>query len=137
MGVYDQLNQLNHKPANSPSPQDEPENEVPKQHGSNVDDTVVSRHHDTVIPRDHDTMEDDNLVQVRNAVKQLGKEAATYRFTTAEKSLLAELIFNYRKLGVRTSENEIARIAINYLLLDYKQNGEFSVLHQILMTLHQ
>lgn len=137
MGVYDQLNQLNHKPANPPSSQDEPENEVPKQPHSEVDDTVVSRHHDTMIPRHHDIMHDALIPDIRHAVKQLGKEAATHRFTAAEKKALAELIFTYRNLGVRTSENEIARIAINFLLLDHKQNKDKSVLHQILIALHQ
>ncbi len=137
MGVYEELNQLNHKPPHPPTPQEKSEKEPPEQPDSPMDDTTVSRHHDTVIPRHHDTMNDTGVVQIRNAVKQLGKEAATHRYTAAEKKALAELIYAYRNQAVRTSENEITRIAINFLILDHKRNGDKSVLHQIMMALHQ
>jgi hypothetical protein len=45
------------------------------------------RNHDTIIPQ----AEDDIFNVVRKAVKQIGKEAATHRFTLDEKNLLAEL----------------------------------------------
>lgn len=45
--------------------------------------TVPPSNHDTVIPRNQDTNNDDYVEVVRKAVKQLGKEAATYRFTQA------------------------------------------------------
>jgi hypothetical protein len=51
-------------------------------------DTVIPRHHDTALstmpPRNHDTVvahADDILDVVRKAVRQIGKEAATHRFT--------------------------------------------------------
>src|SRR4051794_25454102 len=47
------------------------------------------------------------LQTVRRAVKQLGKEAAIYRFTQDEKKALREIVYTYRERGVKTSENEI------------------------------
>ena len=69
---------------------------------------------------------------VRKAVKQIGKEAATHRFTLEEKNLLADIEYTYKRRGIRTSENEITRIAINYLIEEYRQNGEQSILAKIL-----
>lgn len=94
-------------------------------------DTMTPRYHDTVIPRYHDAVE-----AVRQAVKETGKEAATHRFTVAEKRAVAEIIFAYSQQGIKTSENEIARIAINYLIADYRENGEESVLAQVLSKLN-
>src|SRR4051812_43125171 len=51
-------------------------------------DTMTPRHHDTTASRHHDTTipeQDTDIFEfVRKAVKQLGKEAATHRFTLAE-----------------------------------------------------
>lgn len=90
-------------------------------------------HHDTVIPRHHDT----TVESIRKAVKQFGKEAATHRFTREEKQQIAELIFNYSGKGIRTSENEIARIAVNFLVEDHRQNGKDSILDQVLKLLNE
>ncbi len=38
--------------------------------------------------------------------------------------------------GARTSENEITRIAVNWILLDYQKHGPRSVLTQLLASLH-
>ena len=89
--------------------------------------------HDTVIPRHHDT----TVESIRKAVKQFGKEAATHRFTREEKQKIAELIFAYSSKGIRTSENEIARIAVNFLVEDHKQNGKDSILDQVLKLLNE
>jgi mitochondrial fission protein ELM1 len=114
-----------------------------------INDTPVSRHHDTVIPRYHDTMQPrhhDTVIprfngaiieQVRKAVKEYGKEAATHRFTDTEKKEIADLIYTYKSNGIKTSENEVTRIAVNFILEDYKENGENSVLHNILKALNR
>ena len=94
---------------------------------------MTPRYHDTTVstmpPRNHDTMvppvDDDIFDVVRKAVKQIGKEAATHRFTLDEKNLLADIEYTYKRQGIRTSENEITRIAINYFIEDYRKNGEF------------
>ena len=99
-------------------------------------DTAIPRHHDTTVatmpPRYHDTI----IETVRKAVKEFGKEAATHRFTLEEKKAIADLIYSYKRRGVKTSENEIARIAINFIIKDYEENGENSVLHQALEALN-
>jgi hypothetical protein len=104
-------------------------------------DTVIPRHHDTMTPRYHDTVIPQAPVEiislVRKAVKEFGKEAATHRFTEMEKREIADLIYTYKNRGIKTSENEITRIAVNYIVEDYKENGENSVLHKILQALNE
>lgn len=131
MGVYDRLSQLSREQSVSKTVKPEEKKTV----------VLVSRDHDTVIPRHHDTIppadEDPIINAIRLAVRQLGKEAATHRFTTAEKQAVAEIIFAYRAQNIRTSENEIARIAINFIVNDHAQKGAESVLHRSLKALHQ
>lgn len=106
-------------------------------------DTTTPRHHDTVIPRHRDTTAAaarhatplTAIEYARRAVKQLGKEAATHRFTLEEKRALKAIEHAYQERGVRTSENEITRIAINYILHDYHTNQARSVLAQVLALL--
>ena len=73
---------------------------------------------------------------MRAAVKLIGKEAATYRFTAEEKKALADLVYTYKRQGIRTSENEITRISVNFILADYEANGENSLLHKVLSALN-
>lgn len=86
---------------------------------------------DTVIPRYRDTTLD--FIQAR--VTEFGKEAATYRFTTTEKQALNKLIYAYRGRGVRMTENELLRIALNALLHDHQQRGDQSLLAAVLRRL--
>jgi len=96
-------------------------------------DTTVSRYQDLMTPRVHGV----EIELVRKAVKEFGKEAATHRFTEAEKKEIADLIYTYRNRSIKTSENEITRIAVNFVMEDYKENGENSVLHKILEALNE
>lgn len=102
--------------------------------------TVIPRNRDTTTPSNHETMPPryhDTIIElVRKATKELGKEAATHRFTVQEKQAVADIIYTYKSQGVRTSENELARIAINFLIHDYKENGENSVLDKVLQALN-
>lgn len=95
-------------------------------------ETTTPRNHDTTIPRYHDTA----VEAIRKVVKEFGKEAATHRFTAREKEAIAEIIYIYKGKGVRTSENEIARIAINWLIGDYHHNKENSILELVLQALN-
>lgn len=79
----------------------------------------------------------DTLETVRRRVRALGKEAATYRFTQDEKRTLAEIVYAYKGQGIRTSENEITRIALNYLIEEYQQNRATSILAQVLALLNR
>jgi len=91
-------------------------------------------------PRNHDTTvsryDDDLIEQVRKAVKEFGKEAATHRFTLDEKKAIIDIIYAYKNLGLKTSENEITRIAVNFIVNDYKQHGENSILARALKALN-
>jgi hypothetical protein len=69
---------------------------------------------------------------IRKAVKGVGKDSATYRFTPEEKKAMLEISFSYKMQGYKTSENELVRIAINFILEDQKQNGRNSVLQKVL-----
>ena len=97
-----------------------------------VGDTVIPRYHDTMTPRYNDTI----IELVRRGVKDFGKEAATHRFTLLEKKALADIIYTYKSRGVKTSENEITRIAVNFLVEDFRDNGETSVLAKTLKALN-
>jgi hypothetical protein len=127
-----------------PTPPAPPEKTPQQPAKPQTNDTVIPRHHDTVVstmqPRHHDTPipqdDGDILDVVRRAVKQIGKEAATHRFTLDEKNLLADIEHTYKRQGIRTSENEITRIAINYFIEDYLKNGESSLLANVLKRLN-
>jgi hypothetical protein len=101
---------------------------------------MIPRHHDTTVSSNRDTTTPiqgiDIFEVVRKAVKQIGKEAATHRFTIDEKNLLADIEYTYKRRGIRTSENEVTRIAINYIVEEYRQNGEESILAKILRRLN-
>jgi hypothetical protein len=93
--------------------------------------TKTPRYHDTAIPRNHDDMVD----TVRRAVKSVGKEAATLRLSAEEKRRLSDIIYTYKRQGKRTSETELIRIALNYVLAEYEVDGEASLLARVLDAL--
>lgn len=109
-------------------PKEKKKAKPPSKHG-----TTQPRHHDTTVSRYHDTI----IEVVRKAVKEFGKEAATHRFTAAEKKALADLIYTYKSKGIRTSENEIARIAVNFIVHDHREDGENSILDRVLRALNE
>ena len=110
-------------------------NEMPvsNNNGGQENKPVQGDHQDTMPPSNHDT----SIELVRKAVKIVGKEAATYRLTKNEKQELLEIIFAYRSQGTKISENEIARIAINYLITDYKSKPVKSILQEVMDALNQ
>ena len=97
-----------------------------------ADQEVVISNQETVIPQHQDT-----ISSIRKAVRELGKEAATHRFTQEEKQKIADIIYMFRQSKIRTSENEIVRIAINYILEDHQNNSATSILSQVLDQLNQ
>jgi hypothetical protein len=68
-------------------------------------------------------------------VKSVGKEVTFVRLTLEEKNQLVDIAYTCKRQGIKTSENEISRIAINFLLEDYKTNGEASILAKVLASL--
>ena len=114
---------------------------------------MTPRHHETTAPRRETIKEPSDPAQkqdvtsedmtaatletIRKTVRQIGKEAATHRFTTEEKNVLTDIVYTYTRQGYKTSENEVTRIAVNWLVLDYQERGEQSVLARMLEALHK
>ena len=90
---------------------------------------------DTTIPRQRGVITASTVRSLRKAVRVIGKEAATHRFTSQEKDHLADIVYTYGRQGYRTSENEVVRIGVNWLIVDYQENGRQSVLHKALKAL--
>jgi hypothetical protein len=86
----------------------------------------------STLARNQDSM----LEKIRKTVKSLGKEVAFTRVTPEEKGKLADIVYTYKRQGVKTSENEINRIAINFLIEDYTKNGKESVLAKVIEALN-
>jgi hypothetical protein len=74
--------------------------------------------------------------KIRKNVKQLGKESAFCRFTEEEKSALGDIVYKYKRNGIRTSENEVVRIAVNWLLETHRSDEQRSLLTQVLTKLN-
>jgi hypothetical protein len=72
---------------------------------------------------------------VRRVVKAPGKEVSFVRLTPAEKEELAAVVFAFKRQGVKTTETELNRIAINVLLADHRANGDGSLLARVLAAL--
>jgi hypothetical protein len=75
------------------------------------------------------------IEEIRRTVKVPGREVSYVRLTPEEKGRLADIVYTYKRQGVKTSENEINRIAVNYMLADYQEHGEQSVLGKVLAAL--
>ena len=97
------------------------------------EEIVVSRHHGVMIP----PHEDATIEHIRKAVKEFGKEAATHRFTSAEKRAIANIVHSLNMQGIRTTENTIARIAINFVIDEFNQRGKDSLLGLVLQALNK
>lgn len=85
-------------------------------------------------------IQDDIVETIRKTVKQVGKDTLFVRLTPDEKHQVASVVYAlnemYRGEGRKTSENEIGRIGLNFLLEDYKANGEQSILAKVLVALN-
>lgn len=80
---------------------------------------------------------DDRVIEtVRKTVKTVGQEAAFLRVTHEEKQRLADVAYSFKRKGIRTSENELVRIGLNFLLLDHRDSGKESVLERVLAALN-
>lgn len=134
----------NDKPTQNQNTQAMPASDMTSSEEGNSDSTL-SRNHAITHANNQDStrhimqggMKADELDEIRKLVKQLGKELSTHRFTAEEKKELADIVYTCARQGIRTSENEITRIAVNWLLIDYRQNGANSVLARLLERLHR
>ena len=74
---------------------------------------------------------------IRKIVKTPAKEEVIYvRVSKEEKNQLRDIEYTYGRQGIDTSANELGRIAVNFLIADYKANGENSILAKVLTALH-
>src|SRR5258706_11399231 len=87
-------------------------------------DSKLSRYHAIKQASYHDS----TIELIRKAVRFIGKDAFFGRFTPEEKAMLSDAAYTYKRSGVKTSENEIVRIAVNFIVNDYQENGENSLL---------
>ena len=73
---------------------------------------------------------------IRKHVKETGKEATTHRLSVKERKALLEIVYHYKLQGIRTNENEIARISLNFLIQDYKERKQDSLLARVIAALN-
>ena len=79
---------------------------------------------------------DDMIATIVKSMRAVGKEGCTYRLTQREKTALIEIIYHFRMRHIRLSENEIARIAINFLIEDFKARKNDCLLGSIIDSMH-
>lgn len=96
-------------------------------------DTSQPRHRGATVSRYQDT----TVETVRKAVREFGKEAATHRFTPEEKKAIADIVYSYGRKKIRTSENQITRISVNFIIKDYEENGDMSILGRVVKALNR
>jgi len=78
------------------------------------------------------TTRSDPLDEMQQSLKTIGKEIYYVRVTPDEKARIEDVLHALKRRGLRTSANELGRIALNQLLADYEAQGEKSVLVRIL-----
>jgi len=79
----------------------------------------------------------DELIQtIRKVVKEVGKETLFLRLTPEEKERLKDIVYSLSKQRKQISENEVGRIALNYLLEDFRTNGKMSILARMIEALN-
>jgi hypothetical protein len=76
------------------------------------------------------------IEEIRRAVKDPGGKTTFVRLTAEEKNHLVDLVYTYKRQGNKTSENELVRIAIGFLLEDHTERGQDSVLAQVIEALN-
>jgi hypothetical protein len=89
------------------------------------------KEHDSMIASYHD----DIIDVIRRTVKVPGREVSFVRLTPQEKDQLGDIVYTYKRQGKKTSENEINRIAVNFILQDYRTNGNNSILAKVIDAL--
>ena len=73
----------------------------------------------------------DAIASLQQALKAVGKEIYYVRVTPSEKQRVDDLVHKFKREGLRTSVNEIGRIALNSLLADYNEMDEQSILSRV------
>ncbi len=138
LGTYSKLAETAEKKQQPPTTTPVAEPRTQKVNNETKQASTISRKHDITIPRKSDSATDssDYIEVVRKAVKSLGKEASFHRFTADEKAAIVDILYALKKKGIDTSENEITRIALNYLVWEHHQNKQTSILSRVLERLN-
>ena len=79
---------------------------------------------------------EDVIETIRKTVKSPGNKVSYTRLTPEEKGRIADIVYTYKRQGIKTSENEMSRIALNYLIEDFQSHGEDSVLAKVIEALN-
>ena len=77
----------------------------------------------------------DRATALAQGVQELGTKRTTIRFSRPEKAALREIVHAYDRREIRTTENELTRIAVSWLVEDYRELGEGSVLARVVAQL--
>jgi hypothetical protein len=118
-----------------------PDGTTPRRHDATTSrqrGARTSGHQDSAPARRRDATPDkpgDRVTTLGSAVQELGTRRTTIRFSRPEKTALKEIIHTYDRRDIRTTENELTRIAVNWLVEDYREQGERSVLAQVVAQL--
>jgi hypothetical protein len=81
--------------------------------------------------------DDETIEIIRKAVRRTGEKVTYIRLTKEEKTELKDIIYTYERQDIETSENEIGRIGLKWLVEDYKANARNSVLAKVLDALNR
>ncbi len=74
----------------------------------------------------------DPIDRMQQRLKTVGKEIYYIRITPEEKAEIEDVLHALKRRGLRTSANELGRIALNQLLSDYASHDEESMLVRVL-----
>jgi hypothetical protein len=116
-------------PPSRPMPHQRP-SKTPKATKGTAASEIASEQASTLASTPEETIQ-----AIRKTVKAPGREVSFVRLTSDEKAELGELVYTFKRRGKKTSENEINRIAVNFILQDHRENGERSVLARVIEAL--
>lgn len=83
----------------------------------------------TLLPSDQSVIE-----ELQRALRAVGKEIFNVRIAPEEKRRVDAAVHAFKTEGVRTSANDLGRIALNYLLADHDSHDEQSILSRVLAS---
>jgi hypothetical protein len=96
-------------------------------------DTMASRRHDATTPKKF-AVDEQKLAET---LKEVGRERTSLRMTEDEKAGVAQIVYNLRAEGVKLSENDVFRVALNFVLEDYEFNTPNSLIESVLKKKEQ
>jgi hypothetical protein len=143
-GSGDTTDQAPEEPKPAVSPEDTPTppitNQIKQEVANTQQTSRLESKPDRLLASNHASMlaiSPETLETIRKVVKNPGKEEVLYvRVSKEEKVTLDDINYTYKRQGIKTSDNEIVRVAINTLFADYKINGANSLLVILLKSLH-